>query len=231
METNRTAILLFTHDAENEVKNKCFLNHTKQKVNRKIAESLIKNSIKKVSSLGLPYFIVSTKDQIGSTFGERLSNSVSSIFDKGFDKVLVTGSDIPTITTSLFHEASELLNRNDFVIGPTLNGGTYFIGLTKTCFNESLFKNLNWQTGSLLSEIIDFAHKISSSVVITEPLKDINNGYDLKYFVENNSICSSIARTIARYLGQLLTSIFSQKLCNKTSIPFYSFGITAPPVV
>lgn len=231
MTTDSAAILLFTHDSENEIKNKLFLKGGNSKKNKTIADCLISDSIKKISGLGIPYFIVSTKDQKGNTFGERLSNAVESIFESGFNKIIVTGSDIPSITTSTLINASNELKHNDFVIGPTLNGGTYLIGLSKKHFNKNDFQNLNWQTSTLLTEIIDFAKGITSSVVITNPLNDINNPNDLIHFVEHKSKYCSLARTIASLISQSLYSCIFQESNKKISIPLYSFGTSAPPVI
>lgn len=230
MQTSKIAILLFTHDSEIEIQNKTFLTKGSKKKNKAIANCLIENSINKISSLDYPYFIVNTKKQIGSSFGEKLSNAIEGIFLKGFEKILVTGSDIPALSKSILNKSLNELNNKDFVLGPTFNGGTYLIGLSAKCFNKNEFEKLGWQTNTLFSEIKNYANSISNSLVITEHLADINNPSDLSSFLKTNTKCVAIASVLAKLIHQsnYLQRNFIQ-IKSLTSL-YYFFGLAAPPL-
>lgn len=230
MQESRTAILLFTNTAEAEIQTKQFVNSNNRIKNRVIAEHLINESIKKVSSLNTPYFIVSTSDQIGASFGEKLSNAIQFVFEKGFKKVLVTGSDIPTLGRNALANATKKLEHNDFVIGPTSKGGTYLIGISEKLFNKVQFENLRWQTRDLLSDLINYTNSQSKQLAIERTLFDINTQYDLVRFVVNFSRRTKIARLISALISTFkLTQVFS---CCKMQLatPRYFFGLVAPPL-
>ena len=56
-------------------------------------------------------------------------------FSKGFcskaEKVLIIGTDCPTLSPDLLREAFVKLNKHDLVVGPATDGGYYLIGLSK----------------------------------------------------------------------------------------------------
>ena len=84
MNTNKTAILIFANSAAKEVERKEFLS-------TEIFSALNKQTLKKAKKSKLPYFVVSEKEQIGISFGERFTNAIDLIFKKGFDNVIYSG--------------------------------------------------------------------------------------------------------------------------------------------
>ena len=90
--------------------------------------------------------------QNGKDLGGKMSNSIGAAFAAGAKKVIVIGSDSPTLPHSIINEAIRLLNTNDVVLGPAEDGGYYLIGLNKPY--QTLFKNVEWSTDSVLEQTI-----------------------------------------------------------------------------
>lgn len=228
---NTTAILFFTHDPETEVRYKCFSDNSNHSTNRKIAESLIHNAKNVILKSKIPYFIISTELQQGDSFGERLANAIQTTFDKGFDKVIVTGNDSPNLTPKTLKNAESKLEQNEIVIGPTTKGGTYLIGLTKKSFNKKLFVSLSWQTSHLLNDLIGYTKFISANYSLINFLDEINDHNDVLRYIRLNIR----NKTFSRLLSSIIN--FNKNWISKTAYCFtpqqqsYFFGIKAPPLI
>jgi uncharacterized protein len=69
--------------------------------------------------------------QIQGGLGERMYQSISDCFAQGYDRCILIGSDIPTISAEVINGAFASLENKDIVIGPTEDGGYYLIGMKK----------------------------------------------------------------------------------------------------
>ena len=68
--------------------------------------------------------------QIGDNLGERLDNLLTSFLKNGSRKAVVMDSDSPTLPSEFIEIAFSTLENVDVVLGPTLDGGYYLIGLS-----------------------------------------------------------------------------------------------------
>jgi len=228
-QSTNTAILLFTHDAETESKRKFFLNSNKS--NRTIAEKLIATSVKKIQASGLPHYVFSTEQQIGFSFGERLSNAIESVFNKGYKKVIVVGNDCPVLNKRELQEARQLLESNEMVVGPTTKGGSYLIGISESSYNKDSFTNLKWGTKNLLDDLLCYAKSNSTSYCTTKHLSDINNYDELQEFANKYSYVSATARLFSSLLSFQKIKLSLNYFFIRISIVRFLFGISAPPAV
>jgi glycosyltransferase A (GT-A) superfamily protein (DUF2064 family) len=109
----------------------------------------------------------------------KLSDKIYSILNQDelkFEKKLVIGSDIPSISVFEISECISLLNKYDCVFGPSNDGGFYLVGVKANA--HYIFKNLNMDT-ILLDDlkIICQQHKIAYELI--RELKDIDCEKDL----------------------------------------------------
>lgn len=91
--------------------------------------------------------------QEGEGLGERMLDAFEKAFSKGYQKVIIIGSDSLDITTELIEEAIDKLNNHDVVIGPSEDGGYYLLGMKK--LYPPLFKNKKWSTESVFIDTIE----------------------------------------------------------------------------
>jgi len=191
---NQTAILIFANSAQKEVERKSFLSMD-------VFSALNSQIIKTVKKTRLPYFHFSEEEQIGDNFGERFSNAIESIFDKGFTNVITIGNDTPHLKASHLLETSKKLQKNDLVLGPSKNGGFYLMGIKKSHFNKETFLKLPWQTAKLHKSISKITSSKKLIVSFLEILKDINIKEDIKAIL--NSF-RAISISLLHLLQQLI---------------------------
>ena len=120
---------------------------------------------------------LTTFAQKGNNLGERLSNAVGSTFRKGSKKVVVIGSDSPTIDKKIILKAFKELENKDCVIGPSLDGGYYLLGLSS--FNREIFKDISWSTNKVFKQTINKLKKLRLRFNLLEQLSDVDNLKDL----------------------------------------------------
>lgn len=89
------------------------------------------------------------KLQEGEDLGERMRNAFQEAFDKGFERVIIIGSDLFDLQTEDLEKAFNALQEKDFVIGPAADGGYYLLGLTELI--PELFKDKEWGTDTVLA--------------------------------------------------------------------------------
>lgn len=179
---HQTALLFFSRSAVAESRCKEFVSRSVTK-NREVSRLLHKKSLETVRRSGLPYFIFDESRQVGSTFGERLTNAFQSVFEQGFDSVIAVGSDNPALGNIQWTKVEEALERKRPVLGPTFGGGSYLIGLTHSMFNPEKFNALPWKTSGLFDALAQQLSFHSQEPLILETNRDINSSRDVSYFL------------------------------------------------
>lgn len=207
---HKTAILIFANSAKFEATQKPF--HS----SATLFEALNKQTLKIVKKTGLPYFHSSEENQIGTTFGERFTNAMQSVYDKGFEVVITIGNDTPHLQTQHILKTVNQLQQNDIVLGPSKDGGFYLMGLKKSFFNAETFLKLPWKTSRLNLTISRLAKSKNISLSYLERLTDIDTISDVKLII--NSF-----RSISKYLKLYLQPYISvEKKGNHASLNLIS---------
>ena len=145
--TSKTAILLFSRTADAESRAKAFGRGTR------VAQTLLERTERTLAGSGLPVVRSTEAEQRGSTFGERIAFAVSEVFDRGYARVIVVGSDCASIRTSHLRAAAQLLERGGSVLGPDHRGGAWLIGLQQSTFDAEAFAQLRWETAALYDDL------------------------------------------------------------------------------
>lgn len=89
--------------------------------------------------------------------GERLRRTVRMLRERGVEKVLVVGTDSPTLSVEHLDTARLSLRGADVVFGPSFDGGYYLIGLdeaskTGLAPEDVVFDRIDWSTASVLEQ-------------------------------------------------------------------------------
>ena len=113
------------------------------------------------------------KIQGGDDLGERMSNGFQILFTANYTKVILIGSDCPYITQEIIDEAYEKLDNNDFVFGPTYDGGYYLIGMNQ--FRPIVFSDIKWSTEDVLKTSLERANSIGCKFHLLPTLQDIDH--------------------------------------------------------
>lgn len=118
------------------------------------------------------------RKQNGNDLGERMLNSFKELFDQGFTRIIIIGSDCLQLKTETLEEAVALLESNNAVIGPASDGGYYLLGLTR--FYPDLFTNKPWSTDKVFAKTIDDFINHGISYALLDELSDIDDVTDLE---------------------------------------------------
>jgi len=214
--TSKTAILLFALSENVEHISKPIATNTKQNV--LLWKKMNERVLKTIQKTKLQYYHSNEINQIGSSFGEKLTNAILQLFNKGFEKVIIIGNDCPELKSHHLIEASSQLQKNDFVLGANYNGGAYLIGVTKSALNLEDFKTIKWQTTTVFNELRTLCKK--STLEILQSFNDCNNASDFKKIVAKLSFLDN--------LRHLILSLFQNNATiNRYEISFFTAKISS----
>ena len=116
--------------------------------------------------------------QDGGGLGERMESAFYRIFRSESDpvKAVLIGSDCPELTSVNINQAFELLDTNDVVLGPALDGGYYLIGMKKN--HPAIWLEIDWSTDRVYQQTIDKINKFNLSYSVLPVLQDIDTQDD-----------------------------------------------------
>lgn len=117
------------------------------------------------------------KEQKGNGLGERMSNAFQELFDNGYQRVIIIGSDCPGLSSSHIQNAFNLLDSFDTVLGPSVDGGYYLLGLNYMV--RELFQNKHWSTDTVLSDTLANLKQNRLLYSLLPTLQDIDTLEDL----------------------------------------------------
>lgn len=118
--------------------------------------------------------------QVGGNLGAKMSNAFESVFSKGYEKVVIIGSDCFQLTAEIIERSFDLLDSNDAVIGPAKDGGYYLLGINSGVSEyKELFRNKIWSSNKVLPDTLTDLKKINNSYMLLETLSDVDYEEDL----------------------------------------------------
>lgn len=129
-------------------------------------------------------WLFASRLQKGSDLGEKMKNAFQEVFEKGYQNVLIIGTDCPSISVDILEEAVEKLKSSDLVLGPAVDGGYYLLGMNQLHFE--LFQQIAWSTDQVLRQTLDLAQKLRLSVSFLKEFYDIDTLEDLSLFIAQN---------------------------------------------
>ena len=118
--------------------------------------------------------------QAGCDLGERMHNAFKYLFLKGFEKVVIIGSDLLDLDKHHIQDAFQKLNEFDVVLGPAKDGGYYLLGMKKN--HPIIFKNKSWGSSSVRKDTLHDLKEVD--VFLLETLNDIDTFEDAKHYKE-----------------------------------------------
>jgi rSAM/selenodomain-associated transferase 1 len=124
--------------------------------------------------------------QAGEMLGDRMMLAFMELFQLGYSKLLIIGSDCPELTSFVIDDAFDMLDTNDVVIGPSSDGGYYLLGLRKLI--PDLFSNKQWSTATVLADTIKDTVRLRKTCVFLPELSDIDTVEDLQKYQQMQKI-------------------------------------------
>lgn len=123
--------------------------------------------------------------QHGATFGDRLRNALHEASRRGAERLVMIGSDSPSLPHALLRSAFLRLDEpeTDVVLGRVADGGYYLIGMREP--HPVLFERITWSTASVADETRARAAEKNLRVVEIEPWYDLDTAADLRTLLED----------------------------------------------
>ncbi|KZS41036.1 glycosyltransferase [Aquimarina aggregata] len=120
--------------------------------------------------------IYNKMEQSGSDLGKRMEYAFAAGFEKGYQNIIIIGSDMYDLNQIDLEHAFTTLKTHDYVIGPAEDGGYYLFGMKS--LNSQVFKNKIWGTDSVLKDTLEDLKK--ENIKLLEVRNDIDYYEDIK---------------------------------------------------
>jgi len=120
--------------------------------------------------------------QLGINLGERMKNAIHEGFNDGYKSIVLLGSDLPNISSTIITKGLNALDKTEIVFGPAEDGGYYLVGMNKP--HAFIFENKPWSDSKLLETTLNELKNKNIDVSLLETLNDIDTFEDLKQYPE-----------------------------------------------
>ncbi len=117
-------------------------------------------------------------DQGKGGLGERLTRVTTRCFDEGAERVLIIGTDSPTLSGRHLAGAVAALEAHDVVVGPSFDGGYYLIGLGGP--HVAVFDEIDWSTARVFGQTMGRCRQSSLLCEVLEFWYDVDTFEDLQ---------------------------------------------------
>lgn len=116
--------------------------------------------------------------QAGGNLGTRLVHAFGRSFADGNGAVVIIGTDSPGVNRRIVAAAFRALSAHDLVLGPSLDGGYYLIGLSAP--HPALFRSIPWSTKDVLRATEARAQALGLNFRLLAPLRDVDSVADAR---------------------------------------------------
>ena len=141
--------------------------------------------------------------QNGRDIGYRMLNAFEYVFNSGYRKAVLIGSDLPDLPAASVENAFAALDTTDAAIGRSTDGGYYLIGFRKDTCSPDYFKGIKWSTSLVFQRTIEKFSRLKKSIYMLPEWIDIDDQNDLKLFYERNSNRTGTALYTMKYLTEI----------------------------
>jgi glycosyltransferase A (GT-A) superfamily protein (DUF2064 family) len=139
--------------------------------------------------------------QIYGNLGLRIEHTDLVLRCKGYEKVVIIGSDSPSLPIGYLEDVDDFLTRADVVFGPCVDGGVYAIGSRITLLP---LKDIPWGTKAVFTRLKEKFQREGIKVGTPPTWYDVDRAEDLDR-VRDDLIRSSMEHRQA--LGHLVDEI------------------------
>ena len=113
----------------------------------------------------------------GENIGACLVQALGALLDLGYRNALAINADGPSLPAEYIHQAADLLDQADLVLGPGEDGGYYLVGMNR--LHRGIFDEIAWSTSRVLAQTLQRSHALGLSVALAPPWYDIDTVVEL----------------------------------------------------
>jgi hypothetical protein len=143
--------------------------------------------------------------QAEGDLGRRMADFFDRAFALGSRRVVLVGSDTPSLPTSAIEQAFKLLEESEVILGPSRDGGYYLVGATDR--TPPIFDRIAWSTPAVwdqtMAALARAGLRQGGGFQVTPPFGDVDTLDDLRALRRQ----LATARKLDASLSRLVTSI------------------------
>lgn len=129
---------------------------------------------------------VEIRSQTGEGLGHRMKHAFTVAFGEGYDRVVILGSDHPSLPPHYVDRAFESLRRGPAVcLGPATDGGYYLIGMDR--LYPAAFRDMTYSHDRVLRDTVDRLRKASARIVCLDEWYDVDDEAGLMRLMEDRA--------------------------------------------
>jgi rSAM/selenodomain-associated transferase 1 len=141
--------------------------------------------------------------QSDGDLGVRLQRVFDEAFTRGHERVVVLGTDSPTLPLGRIEEAFAALESHDVTLGPTEDGGYYLVGAARR--TPPIFDAMPWSTSALWDATVAALSVGNLSWHALAPWYDVDEAADLQRLIAELAAADEPAlQVLSRSLANLL---------------------------
>jgi rSAM/selenodomain-associated transferase 1 len=114
--------------------------------------------------------------QVEGDLGRRMQAFFAGEFEDGATRVVLIGTDAPTLDPTIVISAFLCLEGRDVVLGPATDGGYYLVGSRHA--PPPIFEGVDWSTPDVLGQTIDRLRDTGLSLAVLPPWYDVDTPDD-----------------------------------------------------
>ena len=137
-----------------------------------------------------PSLSISTFVQEGKDLGDRMKNTFFARFAEGYEQVVIIGADSPSLPLAYIRQA--FLSKQDVVLGPSVDGGYYLIGMTGKLIN--LFDGIAWGGDTVLKETLCKLESNGVSLELLPVWYDVDRSDDLIFLKTHLELMAAVGQ-------------------------------------
>lgn len=146
--------------------------------------------------------------QVGDDLGARMESTLRDGFERGCDRVVILGSDSPTVPLDSLHEAYRSLMTHDAVLGPAEDGGCYLIGFSR--MPPGLFRDVTWGSALVLDQLTQALTERELSLHLLPSWYDVDTAEDLGRLRSDLDRLRATGRDLPHRTAQALSDFFGK---------------------
>ena len=121
--------------------------------------------------------------------GQRMQHVFTNLFERGYSKILLMGTDMPTLPLGHLQEAFSVLEEHPVVLGPSLDGGYYLLGLQAMV--PEIFENIDWGTDQVLHQTVQRLSDRDIQAGVLPLWYDVDTLEDLDFLIAHLDLLQS----------------------------------------
>jgi rSAM/selenodomain-associated transferase 1 len=110
--------------------------------------------------------------QAAGNLGDRMASFIAAQLQAGAERVVLLGTDSPTVPLTFVEQAFQELAEADVVLGPATDGGYYLIGCAQRL--PPLFEHVTWSSSCVLAQTIAGLADPARRLALLPPWYDVD---------------------------------------------------------